>query len=270
MSHRAASHASDDDEEENEDFVEAREELEQEQEQASANAAQAGTSTAAEDDKGEAKQDQDGAVADSAASAAAADAALKAEIDEYNALTDEEKQARAVKAEALKAEGNTLFATGEFTAAMDKYSEAIRLGPSNREAAAPYFANRAACYFKLTKFEECVVDCTQALAITPTYAKALTRRAAALEKQDKLEEALRDYKRLRELDPSDRTAIEACQRLPPKIEEQREKLKAEMFGKLKELGNMCLKPFGLSTNNFEFVKDPATGGYSMKFNQGAQ
>lgn len=36
----------------------------------------------------------------------------------------------------------------------------------------------------------------------------------------------------------------------------------EMISKLKDFGNMCLKPFGLSTDNFEMVQQPG-GGYSI-------
>lgn len=38
-------------------------------------------------------------------------------------------------------------------------------------------------------------------------------------------------------------------------------------GKLKDLGNMILRPFGLSTNNFQVNQDQGTGSYSINFVQ---
>lgn len=70
------------------------------------------------------------------------------------------------------------------------------------------------------------------------------------------------------LSPADkRTVTTSMQRLAPRLNEARDKEMAEMMGKLKGLGNSILSPFGLSTDNFQFVKDEKTGGYSMNFNQ---
>ena len=42
---------------------------------------------------------------------------------------------------------------------------------------------------------------------------------------------------------------------------------AQVLGKLKSLGNTILGKFGLSLDNFKMKQDPATGGYSMNFQQ---
>lgn len=107
--------------------------------------------------------------------------------------------------------------------------------------------------------------------------KLLLRRAKAKTSLDgwaDLQAADEDYRTL--LLPSmqvlltntDRNkTIEAQRALAPRLNTAREKEVAEMMGKLKGLGNTLLKPFGMSTDNFHFVKDEKTGGYSMNFEQ---
>ncbi|EPS43355.1 hypothetical protein H072_2666 [Dactylellina haptotyla CBS 200.50] len=108
--------------------------------------------------------------------------------------------------------------------------------------------------------------------------KARLRRAKAREMQNtwqSLAGALEDYKILStnssryQLIPSiDRKTIQqALVRIPPVLEEKKQQEVAEMMGKLKGLGDTILKPFGLSTNNFQMVKDDKSGGYSLNFNQ---
>ncbi|KAI5622351.1 alpha-1A adrenergic receptor, partial [Silurus asotus] len=107
----------------------------------------------------------------------------------------------------------------------------------------------------------------RAIELNPDYVRAILRRAELYEQTEKLDEALEDYKTVLEKDPGIPAAREACCRLPRQIEERNEKLKEEMLGKLKDLGNMILRPFGLSTSNFQVNQDDNTGSYSVNFVQ---
>ncbi|KAH0547665.1 hypothetical protein FGG08_000154 [Glutinoglossum americanum] len=107
-------------------------------------------------------------------------------------------------------------------------------------------------------------------------AKSLMRRAKARSELGgwaALQGADEDYKLLSKMDnlPSaDRKKVQSqLLALPPRLDAAKEAEVGQMMGKLKELGNGLLKPFGLSTDNFNMVKDSATGGYSMQFNQGS-
>lgn len=105
--------------------------------------------------------------------------------------------------------------------------------------------------------------------------KALLRRARARSEAggwQNLAGAEEDYRTLSQmpgLTPADqRTVRSQLAALPRRTKAAQESETAEMWGKLKGLGNGILKPFGLSTDNFQMVKDEKTGGYSVNFSQG--
>ncbi|KIZ06993.1 hypothetical protein MNEG_0956 [Monoraphidium neglectum] len=82
-----------------------------------------------------------------------------------------------------------------------------------------------------------------------TYIKAPMRRAMAFEQLDDVDHALQ-------------ADLEQ-----PILAERQEKLKDEMLGKLKDLGNTILGKFGLNLDNFKAERDVATGGYSSTLSQ---
>ncbi|OWF41049.1 tetratricopeptide repeat protein 1-like [Mizuhopecten yessoensis] len=185
-------------------------------------------------------------------------------------MTEEEKEEKRNEARCCKEEGNKLFKDQSFKEAIRCYTRALHICPlSFPKDRAIMFSNRAVCKLKLDHKEDAIKDCTHALNLHPHYLKALLRRAELYEGEDKLDEALVDYQKVLELDPSQHSARAACMRLPDQIKERNEKMKEEMLGKLKDLGNMILKPFGLSTENFKLNQDPNTGGYSVNFAQNA-
>ncbi|KAM6514923.1 hypothetical protein FSOLCH5_009158 [Fusarium solani] len=106
--------------------------------------------------------------------------------------------------------------------------------------------------------------------------KSLMRRARARSEAggwQNLAGAEEDYKALaakpESLAPADLRIVRTqLRQLPPRTKAAQEKEMGEMWGKLKNLGNGILKPFGLSTENFQMVKDEKTGGYSMNFQPG--
>lgn len=54
------------------------------------------------------------------------------------------------------------------------------------------------------------MDCNESLNLQPDYAKCLERRATLLESKDRLSDALEDYKKILQLDPSNQKARHAC------------------------------------------------------------
>lgn len=183
-------------------------------------------------------------------------------------LTEEEMEINYKEALKLKLDGNNEFKEEKFFESAKSYTKALKLCPMKyTEDRSILFANRGAAKAKLNRNESAIEDCTKAIELNDKYLKAYLRRAKLYEDTSKLDESLADYKIILELDPRQKDAMEAHVRLPPKINERNEALKADMLVKMKDLGNLILRPFGLSTDNFQVNQDPNTGGYSVNFTQ---
>lgn len=172
-------------------------------------------------------------------------------------------------ASAKKEEGNKWFKQGQLRKAEECYTEALLLSPLSADhdySRAVFHGNRAACYLKMTLYDKCIRDCTESIALSPKYVKVIMRRAKAYELKEDLEAALADVKAVLEIDPSYTLARKECIRLEKAVTEKQEKMKEEVMGKLKSLGNTILGKFGLSLDNFK-MQPKEDGTYSMSFEQ---
>ncbi|KAL7616976.1 hypothetical protein Lser_V15G01902 [Lactuca serriola] len=85
-----------------------------------------------------------------------------------------------------KAAGNEAYKSGKYTEAVEHYSAALSCSVESRPFAAICFCNRAAAYGTLGQITDAIADCSLAIALDPTYLKAISRRAS-------LYEMIRDY-----------------------------------------------------------------------------
>lgn len=181
-------------------------------------------------------------------------------------LSAEELNRRKLESIELKTEGNKQFKEGLYEKSLELYTKALRLCPKEfTEERALMYGNRSAAEIHLNLKDNAIKDCSKAIQLNPNYLKALLRRAQLYRDCQKLDESLADYKTVLELDPNCSEANAVSHELQIQINDRNEKLKKEMMGKLKDLGNLVLRPFGLSTDNFKLIQNTETGGYSVNF-----
>ncbi|XP_038857327.1 protein unc-45 homolog A-like isoform X2 [Salvelinus namaycush] len=105
---------------------------------------------------------------------------------------------------ALKGEGNTLFNAGDMQGALFFYTKALKLSGSQAESAVLH-RNRSACYLKLEDYTKAEADASKALDADPGDVKARFRRAQALQKLGRLNEAFLDAQRCAQMEPTNNT-----------------------------------------------------------------
>lgn len=101
------------------------------------------------------------------------------------------------KANEFKTRGNDCVKNGQYQKAVHYYTEAIRLN----KCEAIYYTNRALCYLKQNKFQECIDDCSAAIGLDANAVKAYYRRMQAREQLNDFEAALSDCRTVLRIEP---------------------------------------------------------------------
>lgn len=105
--------------------------------------------------------------------------------------------------ERTKEEGNAAFKAGRYQEAIDTYTKALEIDPSNKNTNSKILQNRALCQTRLKNWTPAIADCDKALELDPSYTKARKTRAKAMGESGNWEEAVREYKAIHEANPSE-------------------------------------------------------------------
>ncbi|CAN6203941.1 unnamed protein product [Urochloa humidicola] len=113
-------------------------------------------------------------------------------------------------ASELKDEGTRLFQKRDYEGAAFKFDKAVKLLPDGHNDIAFLHCNIAACYMHMNpeEYHRAIDECNSALEASPTYTKALLKRARCFEALDRLDLACGDVEKVLSLEPNNVTALE--------------------------------------------------------------
>eukprot|EP01016_Furgasonia_blochmanni_P037726 TRINITY_DN4473_c0_g1_i13.p1 TRINITY_DN4473_c0_g1~~TRINITY_DN4473_c0_g1_i13.p1 ORF type:complete len:798 (+),score=210.17 TRINITY_DN4473_c0_g1_i13:126-2396(+) len=126
-------------------------------------------------------------------------------------------------AEDHKNLGNQEYKEGNYACAIECYTKAINLNPKEPS----HYANRAAAFLSLRRFNKCIEDCNETLKLDPTFIKAMRRKARSLLLMGKVPDAKEQYEKAIELDPNDeslRCELRECKTVEQSVQEIDEKM----------------------------------------------
>jgi len=135
--------------------------------------------------------------------------------------TDEEWEMERKKhlAGIQKEKGNEFLKKGDFELATEAYTKGIEFDPTN----AILVANRAMALLKQQKFGAAELDCTTSISLDPLYVKAYLRRATARASLGKLTDAVSDFNRVLDLEPTNKQAKDEIERINKEITRSKNK-----------------------------------------------
>jgi len=145
------------------------------------------------------------------------------------------------KLDRMKEEGNSDYKAGRWENAIQKYSEALEIDPTNKGTNSKILQNRALCRIKLKLYDDAIADCDRALSLDPEYTKARKTKANALAGAEKWEDAVREWKALAEKEPDDRTIHKELKRAEMELKKSKRKDYYKILGVNKDVDDKEIK-----------------------------
>jgi len=121
------------------------------------------------------------------------------------------------QAAEAKDKGNKFFSSGKYTEAIQWYTKAIQLDPTD----AAFYSNRAAAYMSVNKFEDALKDAEACIKAKPDWVKGHYRKGLALMSLNRYGDAVRAFEKGLEVDPNNAD-------IKGKISEARDKARFEV------------------------------------------
>ncbi|KAF0358385.1 stress-inducible protein [Gigaspora margarita] len=116
-----------------------------------------------------------------------------------------------MSAEEYKTKGNQAFSAKEYEKAIEFFSKAIDVDPSNHVL----YSNRSASYSSLKQYDKALEDANKTVELKSDWAKGYSRKGAALHGLGKLKEARETYEEGLKVDPNNaqlKKALEEIER----------------------------------------------------------
>ncbi|XP_036331904.1 RNA polymerase II-associated protein 3-like [Rhagoletis pomonella] len=129
------------------------------------------------------------------------------------------------QANEVKNKGNTLVKLGEYEKAIYEYSTAIDIFPED----AVFYSNRALCYLKLERYNDCIEDCDRAIEIDSLCVKAYYRRMQANECLGNNMDALKDCTTVLMIEPKNSEANKSLERINERLRKSLKSAKGPNF-----------------------------------------
>jgi DnaJ family protein C protein 7 len=145
------------------------------------------------------------------------------------------------KLDRMKAEGNADYKASRWQAAIDKYTEALEVDPTNKGTNSKLLQNRALCRVQLKDYKGAIQDCERAIALDPTYTKAKKTKANALGQSGKWEDAVRELKELAEQDPNDPSLAKEVRKAELELKKSKRKDYYKILGVEKDADDNQIK-----------------------------